>query len=240
MPQQARVGTVGFGFREGAVVAAPGQQAYTSSGTYTWTCPAGITSVCVVCVGAGGTVSATGYGGGGGGLGWKNNISVSPGSNYTVVVAGVDGSYFISTATVRGGNGAQSAGGTFTGDGGGNGGTGQGNGTNLTGGSGAGGYAGNGGVGRIFGSSSATNGSGGGGAGGQGTSGVYDGGGVGILGQGANGDFLNPNNAGSGGSGKTYGGGGFWWTSLSPGGPGAVRIIWGSGRSFPSTNTGDV
>jgi hypothetical protein len=24
------------------------------------------------------------------------------------------------------------------------------------------------------------------------------------------------------------------------GGSGAVRIIWGSGRSFPSTNTGDV
>jgi hypothetical protein len=24
------------------------------------------------------------------------------------------------------------------------------------------------------------------------------------------------------------------------GGPGAVRIIWGSNRSFPSTNTGDL
>lgn len=37
---------------------------------------------------------------------------------------------------------------------------------------------------------------------------------------------------GGGGSGTSYGGG--------PGGKGAVRIIWGEGRAFPSTNTGDV
>jgi hypothetical protein len=30
-----------------------GQQAYTAPGTYTWTCPAHVTSISVVCVGAG-------------------------------------------------------------------------------------------------------------------------------------------------------------------------------------------
>ena len=30
-----------------------GQQEYTTPGTYTWIAPNGVTSVCVVCVGAG-------------------------------------------------------------------------------------------------------------------------------------------------------------------------------------------
>ena len=32
----------------------PGQQAYTTAGTYSWVCPAGVTSVSVVAVGGGG------------------------------------------------------------------------------------------------------------------------------------------------------------------------------------------
>ena len=67
-----------------------GQQTFTSSGT--WTAPAGVTSVCVVCVGGGGgglqysTQNYSMSGGGGGGLGWKNNIAVVAGNSYTVVV----------------------------------------------------------------------------------------------------------------------------------------------------------
>ena len=37
-----------------AAAAAPGQQAYTTAGTYSWVAPAGVTSVSVVCVGGGG------------------------------------------------------------------------------------------------------------------------------------------------------------------------------------------
>ncbi|NCX94319.1 MAG: hypothetical protein EBX40_06565, partial [Gammaproteobacteria bacterium] len=45
----------------------PGQQSYTTPGTYTWVCPAGVTSVSVVCVGGGGAGgSDTGSGTSGG------------------------------------------------------------------------------------------------------------------------------------------------------------------------------
>jgi len=104
------------------------------NGTYTWRCPPGVTSVCVVCIGGGSASqgsNASGNGGGaGGGLGWKNNIPVTPGADYTVFVGkggNLNGtnpsgeeSYFISAATVRGGPGAYLVGGGYTGDGGGN------------------------------------------------------------------------------------------------------------------------
>ena len=72
-----------------------GQSEYTTPGTYTWVCPAGVNDVHVVCIGGGGGGSArpswatdgVDFGsGGGGGLGYKNNISVTPGQSYTVVV----------------------------------------------------------------------------------------------------------------------------------------------------------
>jgi hypothetical protein len=96
------------------------------------------------------------------------------------------------------------------------------------------------------------------------------GGGVGILGQGTSGGATttpvynqSPNTVygGKGGSGGTngedvtasayssggnpgvYGGGsgGMSVTSaIRNGGSGAVRIIWGAGRAFPSTNTGNL
>jgi len=127
------------------------QQNYIQPGSYNWTCPAGVTSVSVVCCGGGGgglyfgnNNSVYQYamnGGGGGGLGWKNNISVTPAQIYNVVVgaggnqgaysqsstAGGD-SYFINTSTVKGGRGfpgrfnSTANGGSHTGDGGGNGG----------------------------------------------------------------------------------------------------------------------
>lgn len=232
------------------------QVAFTTPGTYAWICPPGVTSVSVVCVGGGGQINSF-SGGGGGGLGYKNNISVTPGNSYTVVVGGPgSASYFISTGTVRGGGGGSGlsgtagAGGTYTGDGGGNGGDGGNNEvqTYYGGGGGAGGYSGNGGNGQGF-SLPFTSGSGGGGAGGGGsnTAGVQTGGGgVGILGQGTSGASVSQ--GGSGGtngvnstpSGGLYGGGGYGNDGGGNTG-GAVRIIYpGNTRSFPSTNTGDV
>ena len=215
-----------------------GQVEYTTTGTYSWTCPPGVYLVDAVCIGGGGSGSVhqnstSGGGGGGGGLGWKNGISVTPGQTYTVVVGG--DSYFINTSTVKGGRGlnADQAGSAFTGgtgggyvgDGGGNGGTGgNSDGTDGGGGGGAGGYSGNGGNGApgyVQGANSGSDGQGGGGGGGSngydgGTPhGGGEGGGTGILGQGPNGTGgvnygTNFGNAtaGSGGSGKSYGGGG--------------------------------
>ena len=77
---------------EGLLAIPPGQPAYTTAGTYIWTAPAGVTSVSVVAIGggaAGGVRGGAGSripGGTGGGLGWKNNIPITPGATYTVVV----------------------------------------------------------------------------------------------------------------------------------------------------------
>jgi hypothetical protein len=63
------------------------QIAYTTPGTYNWVAPAGVTSVSVVAVGAGSSASGYfGIGGAGGALAYKNNIPVSPGTSYTLVV----------------------------------------------------------------------------------------------------------------------------------------------------------
>ena len=259
------------------------QTAYTSAGTYSWTCPSGVTSVCVVCVGAGG--KGGGGGGGGGGLGWRNNISVTPGQSYTVVV-GAEGtnttnggdSYFINTGTVSGYGGktatsntglSNTGGGSYNGQGGGTGGNGSNNTSWGGGGGGAGGYSGNGGNAQTL---SGSNGSGGGGGGGAGHSSTDSndgkrkgggGGGVGLLGQGSNGAGAPSSSyGGDGGQGGSSGsngnqsdthfggrggdyGAGSGGTNDSSGsfsgspGSGAVRIIWGAGRAFPSTNTQD-
>lgn len=279
-----------------------GEVSYTLAGSYSWICPADVYYVHVVCIGGGGgSVAGAGYngfnqgGGAGGGNGWKNNIPVVPGQSYTVQVgaAGSGGSryatlsaggdsYFISTATVKGGGGGAAygevnggIGGSYTGDGGGNGG---GGGTSFAvftscAGGGAGGYTGSGGQGEGD-QTANTAGSGGGGGGGAtmpGYTGRYSsggGGGVGILGQGANGSTpasqsgagggggsgggsgtqgTNGFNSAVGGSGGSYGGGAGSAVVAAYSGEisgqaaaGAVRIIWGAGRSFPSTNTGDV
>ena len=249
-----------------------GQAFYGSgSGTYYWTCPPGVTSVCVVCIGGGeGSRGSqwSNYAGCGGGLGWKNNIDVVPGKDYLVQVGrGGDGyggyygtsSYFIETGLVFGGGGSGNGSG-FTGDGGGSGGS-----SGQYGGGGAGGYTGNGG-------GQDASGSGGGAAGGGGyssTHGGASGGGVGPFGQWASG-YARSHAGGMGGSGGAdgeigenpwysygvfgarrgglYGGGGggtgsnagYGGGGFNPGGRGCVRIIWGAGRKFPSTGTGDM
>ena len=54
-------------------------------------------------------------------------------------------------------------------------------------------------------------------------------------GSGASGGGYTGDGGGNGGSGGQYGGGG-----INQGGRGCVRIIWGAGRAFPSTGTGDM
>lgn len=115
------------------------------------------------------------------------------------------------------------------------------------GGGGAAGYNSFGGDGGISGGSS---GSGGGGAGGNGLASVGgSGGGVGLLGQGANGVGSSADGgggsgggAGSSSAGGAYGGGGGGGMNANSaaGGSGAVRIIWGVGRAYPATLTGDL
>ena len=285
-----------------------GEDEWTTPGTYSWTCPDGVTSVCAVAIGGGGGGGGTatganaagGIGGTGGGLGYKNNISVTPGQSYTVVVgaggasnggAGQDGgdgqdSYFIDATTVKGGgapggksgnypNNQTYSGGDFVGDGGGNGGGAAAvvysGGSISSGGGGAGGYSGGGGRGGNSGTM-ASGGSGGAGGGGSGSfNGAGGGGGTSLTGTIAQyGDgyaqgFSNPGfgggsgsykywnrslaigndgttSTGRGGDGGKYGGGGGGDSTSnnggngSQGGSGAVRIIWGTGRAFPSTN----
>lgn len=268
---------------------AQGQQQYTTPGTYTWVAPAGVTSICVVCVGggAGNTSNFNAGGGGGGALAWDNNIAVTAGSSYTIVVgaggvgsidpegnAGGNSSFSVGPVRANGGGSSGSAwagGTTFGGDGGGNGGDGKISNLNGSGG-GAGGYTGVGGKGATR-FETPTAGAGGAGGGGWAGDITYNedgsiyinygggGGGVGLLGQGSNGFAAGSLSGGGGGGsgggnaglggGPYGGGGGFGSRYIDPegnvypspgadGAGGAVRIIWGPGRSFPSTNTGNV
>ena len=75
------------------VAAAAGDAEYNSGGTYTWTVPAGVTNVSVVCIGAGGTngIGNSGQAGGGGALAYRNAITVVPGATGTVVVGASSG-----------------------------------------------------------------------------------------------------------------------------------------------------
>jgi len=119
---------------------------------------------------------------------------------------------------------------------------------NGGGGGGAAGYSGNGGRGKRW-SNTPSNGAGGGGGGGFATASTTGaGGGVGIFGEGDSGvagtELSLNGTGGSSGSARTstagtniYGGGGRGYARKGGGhengAPGAVRIIWGAGRSFP-------
>jgi hypothetical protein len=232
-----------------------GEVLFDTPGTFSWVAPAGVTSISAVVIGPGATNA-----GGGGGLTWVNGVSVTPGTSYTVEVGagGYTGSGTTNFSRIAGV--CLARGGTSGGGSGGAGGTlseilgaasGYGGGYGGGWGGGAGGYAGNGGVGYGNGNSvnPGTDGAGGGGGGGgnQTFPNNGGGGGTGVYGQGSNGVY--PGGGGSGGgtssSGGTasvsgrYGGGGVYGGS-GVGAGGAVRIIWGTGRSFPSTNVGQV
>tara|TARA_R110000824_G_scaffold158542_1_gene332530 strand:+ start:9362 stop:10867 length:1506 start_codon:yes stop_codon:yes gene_type:complete len=134
---------------------------------------------------------------------------------------------------------------------------------------GAGGYAGNGGDCAYTDTQPSAAPAGGGGSASYNfdSPGSHGGGGVGILGQGASGGQCTssqsdayglggsggdngglasgPFSSGSSGTGGRYGGGGGRGSNNSGviggyGGSGGVRIIWGNGRAYPSTNTGDL
>jgi hypothetical protein len=236
-----------------SVAATKYQDEYTTPGTYTWVAPAGVTRVSVLAVGGGGAGGSSikgGGGGGAGGLGYNNNITVTPGNSYTVVVGvggvgrlngdGADGgdSYFKDTATVRGsggdgGDGGGSSnsnrggnGGGSNGDGGGNGGDGGDSSSELSGaGGGAGGYSGNGGDGASTGQDGSGGGAAGGSRGGDSTTAgsAQSGGGVGIYGKGTSG--TNPGEGGSGG-----GNGSANLTNCSAGNTGGVYGGGGAGQ----------
>ena len=125
--------------------------------------------------------------------------------------------------------------------------------TGVSGPGGAGGYSGNGGNGSaagVSGSSAASSSGGGGGGYGTNVQGTSLAGGTGLYGKGSTGSggvySSSYAQAGSGGTSTNpnttpitnlYGGG-----SAGPvkGGNGAVRIVWGVNREFPSTNVGAI
>ena len=187
------------------------------------------------------TNGSSAQGGYGGGLGWKNNISVTPGQTYTVVVGsggtppasnlsndqGGDGgdSYFVNATTVKGEGGSgglpgsdssvvfQMAEAGYVGDGG--------------------GYGGRGGVGQDFTGSPNNTSGGGGGAGG------YSGNG----GDGGDADAPSTYTSGDAGSGGAGGGGSSAGISgaghrIGSGGGGGVGLLGeGSSGTFTSTPT---
>ena len=194
-----------------------------------------------VTVGAAGAAGGEGDDGGAGGT-----TTIARGATTLLSGGGGQGGLERSTGARAGG----ASGGTER-DGGGTGGS-SGSATDDnsgSGGGGAAGYSGNGGAGGSNGGSGSA-GSGGGGAGGNSaTTGTADGGGgVGILGEGSNGAASGGGGSGgadnSGFNGGNYGGGGGARDDDSAGGggaggAGAARIIWGTGRSYPSTLTAD-
>lgn len=245
----------------GVTTVSRGESVYTIPGTYSWVCPAGVTSVSVVCVGAGGPSVNDGIdfcGGSGGALAWANDISVTPGTSYSIVVGQPNGDWTGSGVhqsgsssafgRVAGGgqgiisNGATPSGGTPSGvvgtsRGGGNGGVGgiSDNGSGK-GGGGAGGYSGNGGRGRD--SSLPTAGSGGGGGGGQVNG---PGGGVGLYGEGASGAAASGTGSafakvGKGGSGGANGANSSLSTSFTVAGPSGGNF--GGGGANPEGGAG--
>ncbi len=206
-----------------------GQQLFLSSGSFI--VPAGVSSLSAVCIGRGGDGSfdgANAAGGGGGALAYLNNVAVTPGETLTVTFNSTSVTILRgSTVLVRANNANLSVGGTVgagTGFRGGDGGTIPYNpGGFFSGvlGGGAGGYT-----------SAGQHGS---------ASGAYlnrGGGGSSPLGGGPGANAGTSANA----NGAAYGGGGGNDSDAygSIGGPGVARIIWGEGRAFPNTNTGDV
>lgn len=247
--------------------AAPGNQTFLASGTFT--VPSGVTSISAVAIGGGqsGSIGGTPDGGNGGNLRWAT-ISTTPGESLTVTVG--SGGIAASTTRLNGGNSSISRGATnlLLARGGGQttqevgtgyiGGVGQvqGSSTSSGGAGGAAGYAGNGGSG---GSSNLPVSNSGAAAGSalsvQSTSPTYGevfpsasgrGGGVGPWGLGIT--AVNASDYGSGGfrltsdtNTRLFGSGGGSQQSTpaisrNNGTDGVVRIIWGDGRSYPSTN----
>jgi hypothetical protein len=244
-----------------------GQIQYTTNGTYTFVPPPGVDSFCIVCVGAGG--DGFSYAGGlawrnnisvGSGpftvlISSSDSRLFSPTTTFLEGRGANTGGDFYAPGG-GGGNGGKGSGpggggaGGYTGNGG------DANGTGPSAGSGGGGGGGVAGPVAYEDLIYVSSAGGGGGVGllGQGSNGAAGAGDGQGGGGGSGGDNGGQGNYGSnGGSGGFFGGGGGGPSYIydydfnllaqgsygSPGG-GAVRIIWGTGRSFPSTNTGNV
>lgn len=209
-----------------------GEETFTTPGTYTFTVPEGVYSVCAVAIGASGGTAGSSFisasGAGAGALAYENDIQVAPGQQIQVIVGdggalafnsspgdGGDSSFGpwviagggkagqIGQSALGGLGGVVKAGHGFPGGKGGSPSQGY-----NGGGGGAGGYEGTGGEGGSGTHPTAGQGGGGGGGGGgnyqQGYSGA-PGGGVGLFGTGANGAAGVSANVPSGGKGGSGG-----------------------------------
>lgn len=233
-----------------------GQEEFVSVGTFDFVVPADVVRVHAVCIGAGAT--------GSGALSFSNNISVTPGETLTVVVPDFDTGTSCSisrgaTALVRATSAVDNIGGTIA----------EGVGSSRLQGANSGAalinpplfegdtdsyYYTGGGAGTAGYTHPGTHGS-------AASIGIYPsrvGGGVGVKGGtigGGNGygRDSSPTLAGaanSGGVGVQFGAGGTASKDAGTadpypppnlgGGHGAARIMWGAGRLYPNTNTGDL
>ena len=227
----------------------------TAGATGSWEVPAGVTEVCVVMLAAGARNRSGTYpteSGTGGRLRWINALTVTPSEtlDYQVGQLGLVNSADRATWLKRSSTtlleaGITLASSTPTGGNVGGGDGGSGGFSSLsdawTGGGGAGGYSGAGGKGLNHGQTAtadAVKPQPGSGAAAGGTQGQH-GGGTGLYGIGPDGTLASPN-------GSDFGNGVFGrgvavgtpLESFPVGSGGAIRIIWGPGRAFPSTNVG--
>lgn len=214
----------------------PGQVEYTTAGTYSWTVPAGVYSISVVCIGSGaaggsGQPALYGLSGAGAQLSYRNDLVTVPGTTITIVVgatvstsslsSAIDGNpSYLKYQDVKAVNAL--GGGTYsvyseTGSqtsyaGGGAGGASSFGGQTITDGAGgAAGYSGNGGNGGNGTTPIQPTGGAGGGGGSSFVNSTYNlsgagGGGVGIFGEGTSGVSGGNGVGGTGGSGGTAGG----------------------------------
>lgn len=208
----------------------PGQQQWTTAGTFSFVVPDGVVEIAAVCIapGGGGACGASGDtnespAGGGGGLSYSNTIAVTPGETLTII----NGSVGAAGGTMSsGGNGGDSGirrgASTFL--------------LKAQGGRGGNWSSGVGGLGGA-----AASGIGdvrySGGNGQSATSFTYPGWSGLYTGNGFSGSSSYSNKSADlygASSGTSLGCGGRGGrTSASPGNTGGVRIMWGYGRSFP-------
>ncbi|MNC23633.1 hypothetical protein D3C75_716630 [compost metagenome] len=208
---------------------------YTTPGTYQWVVPEGVYSVSCVII-AGGGQGTIGYGsqgigaGFGGGLRYRNNIPVTPGTSYTIIV----GSGGVTQETTYNFSVTDTANHTTSV-----------NGLGLTVGTYTTGTAFSadvkGGVGGFSNGTSGLNKTSSGGPAGTYTNGVDPG--TYVTGQVGSGSGLYGSTGSCGGGGNATGPSqdvGWSPKYVRKGGDGGCRIIWGPNRAFPSTNVGDL
>jgi hypothetical protein len=240
-------------------------QTFSTTGTTSWTAPAGVTSVSYLVVaggGGGGGYGGDNVGGGGGGAGGMRTgtLTVNPGTTYTVTVGAGGGpgtigsdSVFSSITSTGGGRGGQPAGG----NGGSGGGAGAATGSGSAIGLGTAGQGNNGALGFGDWGTTTTTGGGGGGAGGAGgaasgttpgtggagsassitgVSVTYAAGGAGAYGASSGGGTSGAANTGNGGQARGGQGGG----SAGSGGSGIVILSWANGSTSTYDSMTDV